>query len=206
MKKLTRLAAILAGTAILFSAISCKTDDGNSGGEETNADGTTTLKINENDTTSGFVSAFATDGTTAKINTANVTGYEGSGYLDNPGKVIYSVNSETAQDVEIQIRYAHWGWSYQIKAAYVQINGVNHLEENQILYGNWTGKNNLSLSNTIKVPLKAGDNQICLLPVPKGTPLPKYDDAKGYGVKYPNGEDDEAESVKAQEKGEVACP
>ena len=33
MKKLTRLAAILAGTAILFSAISCKTDDGNSGEE-----------------------------------------------------------------------------------------------------------------------------------------------------------------------------
>ena len=142
MKKLTRLAAILAGTAILFSAISCKTDDGNSGGEsgpsnETNTDGITTLKINENDKSSGFVSAFSTDGaTTAKINTANVTGYEGSGYLDNPGKVIYSVNSETAQDVEIQIRYAHGGWSYQIKAAYVQINGVNHLEENQILYGN----------------------------------------------------------------------
>ncbi|WP_273464280.1 InlB B-repeat-containing protein [Treponema berlinense] len=207
MKKLTRLAAILASTAILFSAISCKTDDGNSGGEETNADGTTTLKINENDKSSGFVSAFSTDGTTtAKINTANVTGYEGSGYLDNPGKVIYSVNSETAQDVEIQIRYAHWGWTYQIKAAYVQINGVNYLEEHQILYGNWTGKNKLSLTNTIKVPLKAGDNQICLLPVPKGTPLPKYDDAKGYGVKYPNGEDDEAESVKAQERGEVAGP
>ena len=106
MKKLTRLAAILAGTAILFSAISCKTDDSGGGGEgsgpstETNADGTTTLKINENDKSSGFVSAFSTDGTTtAKINTANVTGYEGSGYLDNPGKVIYSVNSETAQDV-----------------------------------------------------------------------------------------------------------
>lgn len=206
MKKLTRLAAILASTAILFSAISCKTDDGNSGGEETNADGTTTLKINENDKSSGFVSAFATDGTTAKINTANVTGYEGSGYLDNPGKVIYSVNSETAQDVEIQIRYAHWGWTYQIKAAYVQINGVNYLEEHQILYGNWTGKNNLSLTNTIKVPLKAGDNQICLLPVQKGTSLPKYDDAKGYGVKYQNGEADETDSVKAQEKGEVAGP
>ena len=213
MKKLTRLAAILASTAILFSAISCKTDDSGGGGEgsgpsiETNADGTTTLKINENDKSSGFVSAFSTDGTTtAKINTANVTGYEGSGYLDNPGKVIYSVNSETAQDVEIQIRYAHWGWTYQIKAAYVQINGVNYLEEHQILYGNWTGKNNLSLTNTIKVPLKAGDNQICLLPVQKGTSLPKYDDAKGYGVKYPNGEADETESVKAQAAGNVAGP
>lgn len=202
MKKLTRLAAILASTAILFSAISCKTDDGNSGGEETNADGTTTLKINENDKSSGFVSAFSTDGTTtAKINTANVTGYEGSGYLDNPGKVIYSVNSETAQDVEIQIRYAHWGWTYQIKAAYVQINGVNYLEEHQILYGNWTGKNKLSLTNTIKVPLKAGDNQICLLPVQKGTSLPKYDETKGYGVKYPNGTEDEK---KAETDGNVA--
>ena len=196
MKKLTRLAAILASTAILFSAISCKTDDGNSGEEsgpsiETNADGTKTLKINENDKASGFVSAFATDGTTAKINTANVSDYLGSGYLDNPGKVVYSVNSEKEQNVKIQIRYAHWGWSYQIKAAYVQINGENCDDDDEILYGNWTGKF-LSLSNTITVSLKAGDNQICLLPVPKGRELPKYDETKGFGVKYPNGEQDEA--------------
>lgn len=201
MKKLTRLAAILASTAILFSAISCKTDDGNSGegsgpSIETNADGTTTLKINENDTSSGFVSAFATDGTTAKINTANVSDYLGSGYLDNPGKVVYSVNSEKEQNVKIQIRYAHWGWSYQIKAAYVQINGENCDDDNEILYGNWTGKS-LLLSNTITVSLKAGDNQICLLPVPKGKELPKYDETKGFGVKYPNGEKDEADAEKA---------
>ena len=197
MKKLTRLAAILASTAILFSAISCKTDDSGGGGEgsgpstETNADGTTTLKINENDKASGFVSAFATDGTTAKINTANVSDYLGSGYLDNPGKVVYSVNSEKEQDVKIQIRYAHWGWKNQIKAAYVQINGQNCDDDAEILYGNWTGRS-LSLSNTITVSLKAGDNQICLLPVPKGKELPKYDETKGFGVKYPNGEQDEA--------------
>lgn len=198
MKKLTRLAAILASTAILFSAISCKTDDSGGGGEgsgpsiETNADGTTTLKINENDTSSGFVSAFAADRTTtAKINTANVSDYLGSGYLDNPGKVVYSVNSEKEQNVKIQIRYAHWGWSYQIKAAYVQINGQNCDDDAEILYGNWTGKS-LSLSNTITVSLKAGDNQICLLPVPTGKELPKYDETKGFGVKYPNGEQDEA--------------
>lgn len=200
MKKLTRLAAILASTAILFSAISCKTDDGNSGEEsgssiESNADGTKTLKINENDKASGFVSAFATDGTTAKINTANVSDYLGSGYLDNPGKVVYSVNSEKEQDVKIQIRYAHWGWSYQIKAAYVQINGENCDDDAEILYGNWTGKS-LSLSNTITVSLKAGDNQICLLPVPKGKELPKYDETKGFGVKYPKGEQDEASAEK----------
>lgn len=202
MKKLTRLAAILASTAILFSAISCKTDDSGGGGDEnkpsieTNADGTTTLKINENDTSSGFVSAFATDGTTARINTANVSDYLGSGYLDNPGKVVYSVNSEKEQNVKIQIRYAHWGWSYQIKAAYVQINGENCDDDNEILYGNWTGKS-LSLSNTITVSLKAGDNQICLLPVPKGKELPKYDETKGFGVKYPNGEQDEASAEAA---------
>lgn len=202
MKKLTRLAAILASTAILFSAISCKTDDSGGGGDEnkpsieTNADGTTTLKINENDTSSGFVSAFATDGTTARINTANVSDYLGSGYLDNPGKVVYSVNSEKEQNVKIQIRYAHWGWSYQIKAAYVQINGENCDDDDEILYGNWTGKS-LSLSNTITVSLKAGDNQICLLPVPKGKELPKYDETKGFGVKYPNGEKDEASAETA---------
>lgn len=202
MKKLTRLAAILASTAILFSAISCKTDDSGGGGDEnkpsieTNADGTTTLKINENDTSSGFVSAFATDGTTARINTANVSDYLGSGYLDNPGKVVYSVNSEKEQNVKIQIRYAHWGWSYQIKAAYVQINGENCDDDDEILYGNWTGKS-LSLSNTITVSLKAGDNQICLLPVPKGKELPKYDETKGFGVKYPKGEQDEASAEAA---------
>lgn len=202
MKKLTRLAAILASTAILFSAISCKTDDSGGGGDEnkpsieTNADGTTTLKINENDTSSGFVSAFATDGTTARINTANVSDYLGSGYLDNPGKVVYSVNSEKEQNVKIQIRYAHWGWSYQIKAAYVQINGENCDDDDEILYGNWTGKS-LSLSNTITVSLKAGDNQICLLPVPKGRELPKYDETKGFGVKYPKGEQDEASAEAA---------
>lgn len=202
MKKLTRLAAILASTAILFSAISCKTDDSNSGEEsgpsiETNTDGTTTLKINENDKASGFVSAFATDReTTAKINTANVSDYLGSGYLDNPEKVVYSVNSEKEQNVKIQIRYAHWGWSYQIKAAYVQINGENCDDDAEILYGNWTGKS-LSLSNTITVSLKAGDNQICLLPVPKGRELPKYDETKGFGVKYPKGEQDEASAEAA---------
>ena len=210
MKKLNKLAAFFAGCALFLGTVSCSGggDEGSSPPKITlNPDGTTTLRINENDASSGFVSAFSADGTTtAKINTANVTGYEGSGYLDNPGKVVYSVNSATAQDVEIQIRYAHWGWTYQIKAAYVQINGVNYLEEHQILYGNWTGKNNLSLTNTIKVPLKAGDNQICLLPVQKGTSLPKYDDAKGYGVKYPNGEADEASAVEAQEKGSVAGP
>lgn len=210
MKKLNKLAAFFAGCALFLGTVSCSGsgDEGSSPPKITlNPDGTTTLRINENDASSGFVSAFSADGTTtAKINTANVTGYEGSGYLDNPGKVVYSVNSATAQDVEIQIRYAHWGWTYQIKAAYVQINGVNYLKEDQILYGNWTNKNNLTLSNTIKVPLKAGDNQICLLPVQKGTSLPKYDDAKGYGVKYPNGEADEAESVKAQAAGNVAGP
>ena len=117
-------AAILAGTALLFFGAGCSSNDDGGGSSsdpviDTNPDGTVTLKINENDTTSGFVSAFATDGTTAKINTANVTGYEGSGYLDNPGKVIYSVNSETAQDVEIQIRYAHKGRTEQKKADYV---------------------------------------------------------------------------------------
>lgn len=166
---------------------------------ETNADGTTTLKINENDTSSGFVSAFATDGTTARINTANVSDYLGSGYLDNPGKVVYSVNSEKEQNVKIQIRYAHWGWSYQIKAAYVQINGENCDDDDEILYGNWTGKS-LSLSNTITVSLKAGDNQICLLPVPKGKELPKYDETKGFGVKYPKGEIDEVSAEEAAGK------
>ena len=106
MKKLTRLAAILASTAILFSAISCKTDDGNSGGEETNADGIKTLKIEENG--NGFVS------TTGSVKTTetNWIGFSRDGFIENLGKgtsVIYSVKAEAAiDDAKIAIHYANW--------------------------------------------------------------------------------------------------
>lgn len=216
MKKVSKITSLLSSALLLtFSVclplLSCSSDSSDSGGGDsdanisTNTDGTVTLKINEGDTSSGFVSAVASDGTTtATINTANVTGYEGTGYLDNPGKVVYSVYSATAQDVKVQIRYAHWGWTYQIKAAYLQVNGDNCDGESQVLYGNWTGKNALTMSNTVTVSLKAGDNQVCLLPVAKGTKLPEYDETKGYGVKYPNGETDEESAVTAAARGNIA--
>ena len=130
MKKLTRLAAILAGTAILFSAISCKTDDGNSGEEsgssiESNAD----VKIEENG--NGFVS------TTGSVKTTetNWIGFSGDGFIENLGKgtsVIYSVKAEAAiDDAKIAIHYANWEAS-NVRGAYVYVNNVLLNENNPI--------------------------------------------------------------------------
>ena len=134
MKKLTRLAAILASTAILFSAISCKTDDSGGGGEESgssiekNADGTTTLKIEENG--KGFVS------TTGSINTteAKWIGYSG-GFVENltiGTSVIYAVKVDSdISDAKIAIHYANWQ-NTNVRGAYVYVNGTLVNENNPI--------------------------------------------------------------------------
>ncbi|MCM1320482.1 MAG: hypothetical protein NC176_04710 [Treponema brennaborense] len=102
--------------------------------------------------------------------------------------------------MKIAVRYAHWGWTYQIKAAYISVGAKTYTEEDKILYCNHTGKS-FALSNEVEIPLEAGNNQIRLTPVPQGTLLLPYDAEKGYGVNYPNGAQDEAD---ANSSGTVA--
>lgn len=182
MKKLTRLAAILASTAILFSAISCKTDDSN-GGEgsgpsiETNADGTTTLKIEENG--SGFVS---TSGS-VKTTETNWIGFSGAGFIENLVKdtsVIYSVKAESAiTDAKIAIHYANWE-SSNVRGAYVYVNNVL-INENKPISLTYTNKGNKGQSISDRwcdsgyltgISLKSGTNKIEI----KGAPAATYTD------------------------------
>ncbi|MBQ0050984.1 MAG: hypothetical protein KBT11_02845 [Treponema sp.] len=192
MKKLKKIASIFAVGAALFGMgmgfVSCSSDDGgNDNGGGAGAD-PVTLIIDENDTAKGFVET----STGTKVNTANVTGYSGSGYLDNPSYVIYSLNSPKAQEVKVTIGYTHFGWTDQIKAAYLIINGVSYKTPDKVLYGNHTGRPKpMGISNTITIPLVQGENNIRLVPVEKGTELPKFTEELGYGVIYPNGTADE---------------
>ncbi|WP_296707030.1 pectate lyase family protein [Treponema sp. UBA7570] len=175
MKKLTRLAAILASTAILFSAISCKTDDSGGGGEEsgpsieTNADGTTTLKIEENG--KGFVS------TTGSINTteAKWIGYSG-GFVENltiGTSVIYAVKVDSdISDAKIAIHYANWQ-NTNVRGAYVYVNGTLVNENNPIsmtyTQGQTVSDRWIDTGFLTGISLKAGTNKIELKGAPEGS-------------------------------------
>ncbi len=179
MKKISRVAAILASTAILFSAISCKTDDGNSGEEsgssiETNTDGTTTLKIEENG--NGFVS---TSGS-VKTTETNWIGFSGDGFIENLGQgtsVIYSVKADaTIDDAKIAIHYANWEAS-NVRGAYVYVNNVL-LNENNPISLTYTNKGNKGQALSDRwcdsgyltgISLKSGTNKIEIKGAPEGS-------------------------------------
>lgn len=180
MKKLTRLAAILASTAILFSAISCKNDDSGGGGEESgssiekNADGTTTLKIEENG--KGFV------GMTGSINTteAKWIGYSG-GFIENltiGTSVIYAVKADSdISDAKIAIHYEQLERK-NIRGAYVYVNGTL-VNENNPISMTYTNKDKPGQTDSDRwidtgfltgISLKAGTNKIEI----KGAPADTY--------------------------------
>lgn len=179
MKKLTRLAAILASTAILFSAISCKTDDGNSGEEsgpsiETNADGIKTLKIEENG--NGFVSTSGSIKTTE----TNWIGFSGAGFIENltnGTSVIYAVKADSdISDAKIAIHYANWQKT-NVRGAYVYVNG-NLVNENNPISMTYTNKGTqgqavsdrwIDTGYLTGISLKAGTNKIEIKGVPEGS-------------------------------------
>lgn len=179
MKKINRLAAILASTAILFSAISCKTDDGSSGEEsgpsiETNADGTTTLKIEENG--NGFVSTSGSIKTTE----TNWIGFSGAGFIENltnGTSVIYAVKADSdISDAKIAIHYANWQKT-NVRGAYVYVNG-NLVNENNPISMTYTNKGTqgqavsdrwIDTGYLTGISLKAGTNKIEIKGVPEGS-------------------------------------
>lgn len=174
MKKLTRLAAILASTAILFSAISCKTDDGNSGEESGPSDGTTTLKIEENG--NGFVSTSGSIKTTE----TNWIGFSGAGFIENltnGTSVIYAVKADSdISDAKIAIHYANWQKT-NVRGAYVYVNG-NLVNENNPISMTYTNKGTqgqavsdrwIDTGYLTGISLKAGTNKIEIKGVPKGS-------------------------------------
>ncbi|MCR4823076.1 MAG: polysaccharide lyase family 1 protein [Treponema sp.] len=194
MKKLLKLAGVLLAFAIAFTGCSSDDEDsGNSTSGESNVSpsqgesGSTKYIINENDTSKGFVS---TNGTIKDYGTG-YAGYDGKviDSLGSEGYVVYSITSASTQDVQMLLHYGFWGTKTELRGAYIIVNGS---QDEEIIYCNWTSKNgkndNIATynadgtaatyhsiwedSNAITVSLDAGENQIRVIPVPKGTSMP----------------------------------
>ena len=180
MKKI--LYGLLAAASVFF-AVSC--DDGGSssnGGTgsstTTNADGTTTLTIQEGGT--GFVSS------TGEVKT-EFMGWTGSGYLDglvDGGNVVYTVSAKAAiTDAKIALHYCCTE-SSRIRGAYVSVNGTL-LNDGKPFAMTYTFKGNKtdSTAETVakrwvntayleNVSLNAGSNSIIITGAPAGTYTP----------------------------------
>lgn len=135
--------------------------------------GVVTVIINEEDNP-GFVS------TTGTLKThASYPGYTNK-YIESLGagsNVVFCVNSSMAADVALSFKYAFWGGTTEIRAAYVYINGVLANESSPI-YCPWTSKSGTDgndiwqMTAEVNVPLVAGNNNIRIVPVPAGVSLP----------------------------------
>lgn len=131
MKNLSKITAILATTALLLGAFLTSCSNDNSDGSDTGnqgassesstqeADGTTTLKIQEN-ASAGFVS------TTGEVKT-EFGGWTGSGYIDGVskgGNIVYTVNAEAdITDAKIALHYLATEVS-RVRGAVVSVNGT----------------------------------------------------------------------------------
>ncbi len=181
MKKLTKFAGIATMLALVFGAIGCSSDDsgdttGGSGSGASqatqNADGTTTLKIEEEGT--GFVSSTFTKST-------DFPGYSGAGYLDGGtaenGNIVYTVSAaEDINDAKIAIHYLATEVS-RVRAALVSVNGtvINStsplamttdvkVKKDKCTSENW--KNTAYLTG---VSLRKGSNSIIVTGAPDGS-------------------------------------
>ena len=143
-----------------------------------NADGTTTLKIQENG--SGFVS------TTGSVK-SEFAGYTGNGYLDgitDGGNIVYTVSAtEAIADAKIAIHYCNTEAS-RIRGALVSVNGtvLNEVSPFSMTYTFKGNKTDSSAETVAKrwvdtaylenVSLKAGSNSIIITGATAGTYTP----------------------------------
>lgn len=183
MKKLSKITAILASAALLFGAFltGCSSDDGDgsdtgnqgtsSGGNTQEADGTTTLKIQEN--AAGFVS------TTGSVQT-EFGGWTGSGYIDgvtNGGNIVYIVNAEAdITDAKIALHYLATEVT-RVRGAVVSVNGTALNEsipfamttDHKVKKANATSSDWKDTGYITNVSLKKGPNSILITGAASGT-------------------------------------
>lgn len=185
LKKGMTFAAVCAALCLSLFVIGCKTesDDDNSNSSSSatvNADGTTTLDIQE---TSDGSSSGGFESTTGSIKTSdtNWIGYSGAGYIESltTGKdVVYSINAASAiTDAKIAVKYALWGTSTDVRAVLVYING-SVVNSGNAIYTPYTYKGTKGADGSKRwvlsgyltgVSLSAGDNQVELVPAPAST-------------------------------------
>lgn len=176
MKKMIKIAGILAATAMMFLGAGCSGDDEDSTPKSseklTESDGTTTLTIQEGG--DGFVSSTFSTST-------DFPGYTGSGYFDGgtseKGSIVYTVSAENdITDAKIAIHYLCTEVS-RVRAAIVSVNGtvINadsplamttdvKVKKDNCSSANW--KDTVYLEN---ISLKAGSNSIILTGAPDGS-------------------------------------
>lgn len=160
-----------------------------------------TYIIDDNNVEYGFVSTTGSlrTGDTSRTGYLGSSYLESfsQGATDN---IIYSIYSKTEQDVKVLLHYAFWGGNgATVRGAYIVVNGatdediiyLNYTAKSQTLdeNGNVTKSDNVKEfdtdgktpksyhaiwedSNEITVHLDAGENQIRVVAVPKGTSMP----------------------------------
>lgn len=172
MKKLKYL-ILLASLLVAFAG--CSTDSGSSGGGSDPLEiPTTDLHLNEGRL--GFVSSTTTNYSDNK----SFPGYENK-FIENLGEgsnIKFCVNANKEGNVKLSIKYAFWGTTTEIRAAYIFINGTLVNEDNPI-FCPWTSKSGNNIwqeTASIEVTLPQGNSFIEIQPVPTGTKLPDFDE------------------------------
>ncbi|MDD5790032.1 MAG: hypothetical protein PUE30_05880 [Spirochaetia bacterium] len=166
MKKLSRFAAILAGTALLFFGAGCSSDDDGGGSSsdpviDTNPDKTVTITIDDDQ--KGYVSGTGSLGKgKTGWNATNDSFWENFG-SNGDANIKYCVNTDTAGEYKMILRYCFGGWCDTLKDVTVSINGKTVETENDgnIFYIDYTSNKNWA-NKEISVNLDKGDNFIVI--------------------------------------------
>lgn len=158
--------AAFAIIAMLFFTIGCK-DPVNNTPDTTKE--TTNLQLNEEQL--GFIS------TTGTVRTHDsYPGYVNK-FIENLGvgsNIKFAINSNKTGTVKMSLKYAFWGGTTEIRAAYIYLDG-ELVNENNPIYCNWTSKTGVNIwqeTETIDVTVPQGDCFILITPVPEGINLP----------------------------------
>lgn len=157
MKKLSRFAAILAGTALLFFGAGCSSDDDG----DTNPDKTVTITIDDDQ--KGYVSGTGSLGKgKTGWNATNDSFWENFG-SNGDANIKYCVNTDTAGEYIMTLRSCFRGWCDTLKDVYVYINGkqVEFDNDDNILYIDYTDDKKWK-SHEFPVNLDVGDNFIVI--------------------------------------------
>lgn len=166
MKKLSRFAAILAGTALLFFGAGCSSDDDGGGSSsdpviDTNPNKTVTITIDDDQ--KGYVSGTGSLGKgKTGWNATNDSFWENFG-SNGDANIKYCVNTDTAGEYIMILRYCFGGWCDTLKDVTVSINGKTVETENDgnIFYIDYTSNKNWA-NKEISVNLDKGDNFIVI--------------------------------------------
>lgn len=164
MKKLNKLAAILASMALLTVMISCANNaepKSNNPVITTNPDKTVTITIDDNQ--KGYVSGTGSLGTgKTGWNATNDSFWENFGQ-NGDANIKYCVNTDTAGEYKMILRYCFGGWCDTLKDVTISINGkiVETENDGNIFYIDYTS-NKKWANKEISVNLDKGDNFIVI--------------------------------------------